>query len=64
MLILALAGPLYQMHMHNTLAQRALYIEPEAQVFSAPLVRLGGAADVAITGQPRPGSLAVCGNLT
>jgi hypothetical protein len=60
---LALTRPLHKMHMHNTLTQRALHKEPEAQVLGAPLVRLSGAADVPVARPSRPGSLAVRGDL-
>ena len=39
-LVLVLARPLGQMHMHNTLIQRPLDVELEPQMLGAPLIRL------------------------
>lgn len=45
---------LYQMCVHYTLPERALDVESEAQMLSAPFVCLLGAADVTIARPARP----------
>jgi hypothetical protein len=53
-IIVILAWSLGQMYMYYALPKRPLNIEPEAQMLSAPLVRLFGTAEVAIARPSRP----------
>lgn len=54
MLVLILAWPFDQMHMHHALSPRSLHIEPKPHVLGSPLVRLGGATDEAVARPARP----------
>jgi hypothetical protein len=57
-LVLSLTWSLGQMHMYDALTKRALDVELEAQMLCAPLVRLFGAAQIAIARPSRPGAFA------
>lgn len=58
-LVLGLARPLGQMHMHHPLSQRTLDIKLEAQMLRTPPVRLLSTADIPIARPPRPRRFAV-----
>lgn len=62
-LIILLARALRQVHIYHPLPQRALHIEPQAQVLCAPLICLRGAVQEAIARISRPGILTVRGDL-